>query len=118
MAVLDVPLLFETGGNARVDYVIVVSAPASVQLARVRARRRMSEAEIARMIRLQMPDAIKRGMADRVVRTGLSRFHASRAVREFLREGSRPFLKKGPNDFCSLERLGRLGNIIHAFDFV
>jgi dephospho-CoA kinase len=83
MVVLDVPLLFETGG---VDCVVVVSAPASVQRARVRARRRMSEAEIASMIALQMPDAAKRARADVVIRTGLSRGHAQRAVRRFVRK--------------------------------
>ncbi len=84
MVVLDVPLLFETGGDKNVDCVVVVSAPASVQLARVRARRRMGEAEIARMIALQMPDAAKRARADLVIRTGLSRYHAQRAVRRFV----------------------------------
>ena len=81
---LDIPLLFETGGERRVDLVMVVSAPRAVQLARVRRRRRMSEAEIARVIGLQVPDAEKRRRADVVVRTGLSRFHATRAVRRFL----------------------------------
>jgi dephospho-CoA kinase len=86
MVVLDVPLLFETGGDKGVDCVVVVSAPASVQRARVRARRRMSEAEIASMIALQMPDAAKRARADVVIRTGLSRGHAQRAVRRFVRK--------------------------------
>jgi dephospho-CoA kinase len=86
MVVLDVPLLFETGGDEGVDCVVVVSAPASVQRARVRARRRMSEAEIASMIALQMPDAAKRARADVVIRTGLSRGHAQRAVRRFVRK--------------------------------
>ncbi len=84
VAVLDVPLLFETGGDAAVDHVVVVSAPADVQRARVRARRRMIDADIDRMIELQMPDAAKRARADSVVRTGLSRFHAVRAVRRLL----------------------------------
>ncbi len=84
MAVLDVPLLFETGGDRRVDRVMVVSAPRGVQVARVRQRRRMSDAEIARIIALQMPDAEKRRRADVVVLTGLSRFHATRAIRRWL----------------------------------
>ena len=83
LAALDIPLLFETGGERRVDLVMVVSAPRGVQLARVRRRRRMSEAEIARVIALQVPDVEKLRRADVVVRTGLSRFHATRAVRRF-----------------------------------
>jgi len=84
MVVLDVPLLLETGGDRQVDHVVVVSAPASVQRARVRARRRMSDSDISAMIALQMPDAAKRARADTVIRTGLSRYHAQRAVRRFL----------------------------------
>ncbi len=84
MAVLDVPLLFETGGAARVDKVMVVSAPRAIQMARVRQRRRMSDGEIARVIALQTPDAEKRRRADVVIRTGLSRFHATRAIRRWL----------------------------------
>ena len=84
MVVLDIPLLFETGGNRRVDQVMVVSAPPDIQMARVRRRRRMSEAEIARIIALQTPDRDKRRQADVVIRTGLSRFHATRAIRRWL----------------------------------
>jgi dephospho-CoA kinase len=84
MVVLDVPLLLETGGDRDVDHVVVVSAPAAVQRARVRARRRMSDQEIDGMIALQMPDAAKRARADTVIRTGLSRFHAQRAIRRLL----------------------------------
>ncbi len=83
-AILDIPLLFETGGSRRVDAVIVVSAPASVQRARVRARGQMSEAEITAILARQMPDAEKRRRADLVVRTGLSRHHAWRQLRRFL----------------------------------
>ncbi len=84
LAVVDVPLLFETGGERLVDQVIVVSAPRSVQIARLRRRRRMSDSDITRMIALQMPDAEKRRRADLVVRTGLSRFHTVRAIRRWL----------------------------------
>ena len=84
--VLDIPLLFETGGNRRVDRVVVVSAPRSVQMHRVRLRRRMSETDIAAMIARQMSDAEKRRRADVVVRTGLSRHHSLRALRRVIRE--------------------------------
>ena len=84
LAVLDIPLLLETGGERRVDAVMVVSAPASVQRVRVRARRRMTDAQISAIIAKQMPDAGKRRRADIVIRTGLSRFHALRQLRRFL----------------------------------
>jgi dephospho-CoA kinase len=84
LVVLDIPLLFETGGDRLVDQVVVVSAPTTVQLARLRARRRMSDSQIRAMIALQMPDAEKRARADTVIRTGLSRFHAVRQIRRFL----------------------------------
>jgi dephospho-CoA kinase len=84
LAVLDVPLLFETGGDKHVDEIMVVSAPRAVQMARVRRRRRMLDSEIAAMIALQMPDAAKRRRADVIIRTGLSRFHAVRAIKRWL----------------------------------
>jgi len=86
LAVLDVPLLFETGGDVLCDAVVVVSAPADVQLARVRARRKMNESQIKTMIGLQMPDREKRAQADFVIMTGLSRHYANRAIRRLVHE--------------------------------
>jgi dephospho-CoA kinase len=83
-AVLDIPLLFETGRAGAVDKVVVVSAPAPVQLARVKRRRRMSEAEIRAILARQTPDALKRRQADVVVPTGLSRHHAYRRLRRLI----------------------------------
>lgn len=83
-AVLDIPLLLETGGDRRVDLVVVVSAPPAVQMARVRARRRMTPDQIRAIVARQMPDAEKRRRADVVVRTGLSRHHAQRRLRRLL----------------------------------
>ena len=83
--VLDIPLLFETGGVDRVDSVIVVSAPQAVQRARVRRRRPVSESQAAAMIARQMPDAEKRRRASFVVRTGLSRHHTQVALRRLIR---------------------------------
>jgi dephospho-CoA kinase len=85
VVVLDIPLLFETGGDARVDCVVVVSAPRSVQMQRVRRRRRMNAADIAAVIARQMPDAEKRRRADVVVRTGLSRHYSLRALSRLIR---------------------------------
>lgn len=85
-AVLDIPLLFETGGNQRVDRVIVVSAPPSVQMQRIRQRRRMSDADIRAVIARQMPDAEKRRRADTIIRTGLSRHYSLRQLNRVIRE--------------------------------
>ena len=85
IAVLDIPLFFETGGRD-VDRVVVVSAPRSVQMHRVRLRRKMSAADVAAGSARQMPDAEKRRRADLVIRTGLSRFHALRSLRRLIRE--------------------------------
>ena len=86
VAVLDIPLLFETGGDARVDRVVVVSAPRDVQTHRVRLRRHMNAAAIAAIIARQMPDAAKRRRADVVIRTGLSRHYALRRLRRLIHE--------------------------------
>jgi len=86
LAVLDIPLLFETGGDRRVDEVIVVSAPAAVQRARVLARRGMTPGRLAAILARQMPDALKRLKADHVVRTGLSRHAAQRHIRRIVSE--------------------------------
>lgn len=83
--VLDIPLLFETGWDQGVDKIVVVSAPRTVQMQRVRQRRKMSLSDIAAIIARQMPDAEKRRRADVVIRTGLSRHHAQRALRRFVR---------------------------------
>ena len=84
-AVLDIPLLLETGGERRVDRVVVVSAPRAVQLARVR-RRGVTDAQARAIIARQMPDREKRRRADVVVRTGLSRRHALRTLRRLILE--------------------------------
>jgi len=86
VAVLDIPLWFETGAGRRADVVVVVSVPRDVQVHRVRLRRRMSTSDVAAVIARQMPDAEKRRRADVVVRTGLSRHHALRRLRRLIRE--------------------------------
>src|SRR5262245_38181194 len=67
VAVLDIPLLFETGGEQRVDAVAVVTAPPEAQRARVMARPGMTEEKFAAILAKQMPDAEKRRRADFVV---------------------------------------------------
>ena len=84
-AVLDIPLLLETAASGRrVDLVVVVSAPKSVQLERVRRRRGMTQGQVAAIIARQMPDSEKRRRADLVVRTGLSRNLALRPLRRLI----------------------------------
>ena len=83
-AVLDIPLLFETTGR-RLTFSIVVSAPRSVQIHRVRLRRKMSPKDIENVIARQMPDLEKRRRADIVVRTGLSRHLTQKQLRRIIR---------------------------------
>ena len=68
-AVLDIPLLFETGGDQRCDYVVVVTAPADVQKRRVLARGEMTEEQFEQIRLKQMSDAEKRARADFVIST-------------------------------------------------
>ena len=84
VAVLDIPLLYETGGEALCDAVMVVSAPAVLQRARVLARPGMTEDKFASILAQQMPDREKRARADFVIETGLSRRHALRQIRTAL----------------------------------
>jgi dephospho-CoA kinase len=83
--ILDIPLLFETGANLRVNKTIVVSAPRDVQIARVLARG-LPLAQIEAIIARQMPDVQKRARADFVIPTGLSKFHTVRAVHKIVKE--------------------------------
>ena len=69
LVVLDIPLLFETGGQARCDAVLVVTAPPEVQRPRVLARPGMTEAAFEAILAKQMPDAEKRARADYVIDT-------------------------------------------------
>ena len=78
LAVLDIPLLFETGGRDRVDKVVVVSAAPEIQRERVLARPGMSEDKLAAILARQVPDAEKKRLADFVIDTGRG-FDAARA---------------------------------------
>lgn len=80
IAVLDIPLLFETGGRDRVDRVVVVTAPAEVQRERVLARPGMTVEKFEAILAKQVPDAQKRERADYVIDTGNGMEAARRQV--------------------------------------
>nr|WP_255679442.1 dephospho-CoA kinase [Jiella flava] len=80
LAVLDIPLLFETGGESRCDKVVVVSAPFEMQRERVLARPGMSDEKFTAILDKQIPDAEKRARADFVVDTSKGTEDARRQV--------------------------------------
>lgn len=80
MVVLDIPLLFETGGDRNVDAVVVVSAPPEVQRERVLARAGMSPQRLEAILAQQLPDPEKRARADFVVDTSQGLEAARRQV--------------------------------------
>lgn len=84
IVVLDIPLLFETGGRDRVDKVVVVSAPAEVQRARVLARPGMTAEKFEAILARQVPDAEKRRLADFVVDTGAGMEAARHSVGQII----------------------------------
>ncbi len=84
VVVLDIPLLFETGGQRRVDATLVVTAPAFIQRLRVLARPGMSGEKLDAILRRQTPDAEKRRRADFLVQTGLGKGPALRRLKRIV----------------------------------
>ena len=84
VVVLDIPLLYETGGEARVDLVAVVSAPPFVQRRRALRRPGMTPAKFASTVARQVPDREKRRRADFVIPSGLGRRPTLQAIRRLL----------------------------------
>ena len=82
--IFEIPLLFETGGESAFDKIIVVSAPADVQRARVLQRTGMTADKLQAILARQMPDAEKRARADFVVDTGTDLSTTEAQVREIL----------------------------------
>jgi dephospho-CoA kinase len=85
IVVLDIPLLFETGGERVTDAVALVTAPEPVQSARVLARPGMTEEKFQVILAKQMPDSEKRRRAHFLIDTGFGFAHAERRVGAILR---------------------------------
>lgn len=85
LVVLDIPLLFETGGERLCDAVIVVSAPAPIQEQRVLSRAGMTRKKLIGILSAQLSDREKRRRADFVVQTGLSKGHTLRQLTRLVR---------------------------------
>lgn len=81
LVVLDVPLLFETGGEKAMDVVVVVSAPFPIQRGRVLRRANMAEAKFRSILARQVPDHVKRRRADHVIETARPKWQTFVAVR-------------------------------------
>ena len=80
----EIPLLFETGGEAAYDKIVVVSAPAEVQRQRALERAGMTSAKLAAILDRQVPDADKRARADFIIDTGTDLSTTQRQVRDII----------------------------------
>jgi dephospho-CoA kinase len=98
IVVLDIPLLFETGGHANVDAVVVASAPLDMQRERVLARPGMSPERLDAILAQQMADAEKRARAHFVVDTSRGLEPARRQVAEIVAAVRDPQFKSSPGD--------------------
>jgi len=96
IVILDIPLLFETGGEIRCDYTVVVTAPPFLQRHRVFKRPQMSEEKFARILARQMPDREKCKRADFIIRTGLGKYTSLQAVRNILFALQKKPVKRNP----------------------
>lgn len=90
IAVVDIPLLFEGGGERHVDQVVVVTAPAEIQRARVLERPNMTAEAFEAILAKQIPDAVKREKADHLIDTSLGMDHAKQRVREIIESVGAP----------------------------
>lgn len=86
MVVLEIPLLFETKAQTRVDFVVCVSAPKEIQRRRVMARKNMTKEKFEQILARQMPDDIKRANSDFVINTGLGLAQTMKEIKSMIRE--------------------------------
>ena len=107
IVILDIPLLFETGGEKRVDAVVVVSAPADVQRQRVLARPGMDEAKLDAILARQMADVEKRARAHFVIDTGAGLDAAREQVKAVLTK------LRDPTQLAALRPLEAPGEAAH-----
>jgi dephospho-CoA kinase len=101
VVVLDIPLLFETGADRRVDAVVVVSAPADVQRARAFERPGMTETKFQALLAKQMPDEEKRRRADFVVDSSQGLDSARVQVHAILRQAPKLPIRRDRGDEMS-----------------
>jgi dephospho-CoA kinase len=94
IVVVDIPLLFETGVEAEVDAVLLVTASEAVQKTRIAARPGMTQAKLAVILGKQMPDAEKRKRADFIIETGGGIEDTERHVKELLRKIAEGTIKR------------------------
>jgi dephospho-CoA kinase len=95
VAVLDIPLLFETGAERRVDAVVVVTAPEDMQRARTLGRPGMTEAKFQALLAKQVPDAEKRRRADFIVDTAHGFDFARQQVHAILQAAAALPIRRG-----------------------
>ena len=94
VAVIDVPLLFETGGEKRVDAVVVVTTTAEIQRERILARPNMTDEKLDAILARQMPDAEKRKRANFVVDTSNGLEPVRARIRDILTEAAKMPLRR------------------------
>ncbi len=94
MVVLDIPLLFETGGEKHCDRIVVVTAPPEEQRRRVLAREGMTIAKFEAILESQVPDSIKRAKADFLIDTGQGMKRARQQVRAIIDQIRRETIKE------------------------
>lgn len=98
VALLDIPLLFETGADSRVDAIVVVSAPPRLQRARAFERPGMTEQKFRTLLAKQLPDAEKRRRADFIVDTSGGLDSARAQVHAILRQAPMLPIRRSPGD--------------------
>src|SRR6202011_2020280 len=89
VAVVDVPLLFETGGDNRVDAVVVVTTDPDTQRARILSRDNMTDEKLDAILARQLPDAEKRQRADFVVDTSHGLDPVRARIRDILAQAAK-----------------------------
>lgn len=83
--VLDIPLLYETGGERKCDMVVVVTAPGFLQRQRVLKRPGMTDEKFMSILNNQVPDGEKRRRADFTIHTGIGRSFTLKALKQMLK---------------------------------